>query len=127
MSGECRGAWWLDRRDELLGVAERNLNAYVYDLRIIEAAVASMRALGSVDRILYAVKANYNADVLRTIAAAGADFDCVSQGEIEHLLNAVPDLDPGRILFTPNFAPRQEYEWAIERSVQITLDSVYPL
>ena len=34
----------------------------------------------------------------------------------------VPD-----ILFTPNFAPRSQYEWAIEQGVNLTIDNVYAL
>ena len=32
-----------------------------------------------------------------------------------------------RILFTPNFAPREEYEWALNKGLQVTLDNLYPL
>lgn len=126
MQGE-KDTWWLAKRDTLLEIASKQANAYVYDLETVRNAALQMLDLNSVDRILYAVKANFNADVLRTLATAGANFDCVSQREIEHLLAAVPDLETGRILFTPNFVPRAEYEWAIERNVPLTLDSLYPL
>ena len=69
-------AWWLRKREELLEIADQNLNAYVYDLASIERAVKNMLSLESVSRVLYAVKANFNADVLRTLAHAGADRDC---------------------------------------------------
>ena len=55
------------------------------------------------------------------------DFECVSPGEVEWLEEVLPGLDQGRILFTPNFAPRDEYAWAIERGLQLTLDNLYPL
>src|SRR5690606_33483109 len=38
-----------------------------------------------------------------------------------------PDIDRKRILFTPNFAPRAEYEWALEQGVWLTLDNLYTL
>jgi bifunctional diaminopimelate decarboxylase / aspartate kinase len=31
------------------------------------------------------------------------------------------------VLFTPNFAPRSEYEFGLERGVRVTLDNLYPL
>ncbi|HOD00924.1 MAG TPA: bifunctional aspartate kinase/diaminopimelate decarboxylase, partial [Myxococcota bacterium] len=72
-------------------------------------------------------KANGNADVLRVFHEAGLTFECVSPGEIEWLFELFPGLDPTRILFTPNFAPRSEYEFAFEKGVRVTLDNHYPL
>jgi len=34
--------------------------------------------------------------------------------EIQHVLALFPNLDPTRILFTPNFAPRTEYAFALK-------------
>jgi diaminopimelate decarboxylase/aspartate kinase len=73
------------------------------------------------------VKANPNREVLRTLAAEGLAFECVSQGEVERVLEAVPGLARDRILLTPNFAPRTEYEWAIEHDILVTLDNLHPL
>ena len=120
-------AWWLRKREELLEIADQNLNAYVYDLASIERAVKNMLSLESVSRVLYAVKANFNADVLRTLAHAGADFDCVSPGEVDRLRDVLPDRADGRVLFTPNFAPRDEYEWGFNEGLRVTLDNLYPL
>jgi diaminopimelate decarboxylase/aspartate kinase len=64
---------------------------------------------------------------LRRIYAAGLTLECVSQGELEHAFAQVPLLDPGRVLFTPNFAPRSEYEYGFEKGVHVTLDNLYPL
>jgi len=119
--------WWLGKRDELLAIAEQTQNAYVYDLDTVDAAAKKILSLKSVSRVLYAVKANFNPDVIRTLAKAGADFDCVSPGEVEHICNVLPEIDKSRILFTPNFAPRSEYEWGISEGIQITLDNLYPL
>jgi diaminopimelate decarboxylase/aspartate kinase len=83
--------------------------------------------LSAVNRLLYAVKANPNVEVLKCIAAAGVGFDCVSQGELEHVLAAFPKLDRRQVLFTPNFAPRPEYEFAFDQGVLVTLDNLYAL
>jgi diaminopimelate decarboxylase/aspartate kinase len=58
---------------------------------------------------------------------AGVNFECVSPGEIEHVLSLFPELDRRRILFTPNFAPRAEYVWALEQGIWLTLDNLFPL
>jgi len=119
--------WWIRKRDKLLELAEQYPNAYVYDLESIRSAAAAMSSLRSVKRVLYAVKANFNPDVIKVLASVGIDFDCVSLGEIEHLNTVLPDLDKNRILFTPNFAPRNEYVWAIGRGITVTIDNLYPL
>jgi diaminopimelate decarboxylase/aspartate kinase len=119
--------WWMRKRGELLELAEKEANAYVYDLESVTTAASSLTALENVDRILYAVKANFNADLIRTVDAAGVDFECVSPGEVEWIEEVLPGIDLSRILFTPNFAPRDEYAWALERGLQVTLDNLHPL
>ncbi len=119
--------WWLDRREQLLKLAELGSGAYVYDLDTLRRSVAGLKKLKSIDRVLYAVKANTNPSVLRELSALGVDFDCVSPGEVHELARLLPDLDQQRILFTPNFAPRSEYQWSIEQGLQLTLDNLYPL
>ena len=120
-------AWWVEKRDELLALAGEQLNAYVYDRSSVKSAAKSLLNLQNVDRILYAVKANFNRELLQTIAAEGVDFECVSPGEVEWLEESIADFDLQRILFTPNFAPREEYPWALEKGLQVTLDNLYPL
>ena len=120
-------AWWIRKREQLLGLAEGRLNAYVYDLETVREAAGNLLGLKNVDRVLYAVKANFNPEILRLLAAEGIDFECVSPGEVEWLEKTIPDLDLRRILFTPNFAPRAEYAWAVAKGLQVTLDNLYPL
>jgi diaminopimelate decarboxylase/aspartate kinase len=120
-------AWWRRRRDALLALAASHDCAYVYDPEELRAAAAALRRLESVDRVLYAVKANPNAHILRLLASEGLGFECVSPGEIEHVLASVPGLDRGRIQFTPNFAARAEYAWALEQKICLTIDNLYIL
>jgi diaminopimelate decarboxylase/aspartate kinase len=122
-----RPVWWRSKRSELLSIAKRHSAAYVYDRSSIADAVLSLRGLRSIDRVLYAMKANPHPDVLKVANANGADFECVSPGEIERVMSVLPEIDRQRILFTPNFAPRQEYESALEQGVHVTLDNLHPL
>lgn len=121
------GTWWIERRDELLEIATQQSSAYVYDQASVREAARSLLNLNSIDRVLYAVKANGNAELLRVFDEEGVDFECVSPGEVKWLEEIFPDIDPGRILFTPNFAPREEYEWAVNHGLQLTLDNLHPL
>ena len=119
--------WWQQRRDDLLALAEQHANAYVYNADSVRKAAQSLLNMQSLDRLLYAVKANFNADLLKILAKIGVDFECVSPGEVDWLFDVMPDFDKNRILFTPNFAPRTEYEWAVEKGLQLTLDNLHPL
>ena len=120
-------AWWMRKREQLLELAKHQLNAYVYDRDSVREAARDLLGLESVERVLYAVKANFNGELLKVLNEEGVDFECVSPGEIEWIQQVIPDLDLGRILFTPNFAPRDEYEWALDNGLQLTLDNLYPL
>jgi diaminopimelate decarboxylase/aspartate kinase len=119
--------WWSRRREDLLAALGEGDCAYVYDLATVRrqsGALGSMRSLG---RALYAIKANANPGVLRTVAACGLSFECVSRGEVEHVLATLPALDRDRLLFTPNFAPRAEYAWALAEGIRTTVDNLYVL
>lgn len=120
-------AFFVRRADELLDLA-RSLGTplFAYDLEAVEVAAGSLACLRSVDRIFYAMKANWHPEVLATVERSGLGFECVSAGELRHLFAALPGLDPGRVLFTPNFAPRREYEEAIGLGVHVTVDGLHP-
>jgi diaminopimelate decarboxylase/aspartate kinase len=129
-SAETRVAHWWEqprKRAMLLDIARRESAAYVYDLEALDASIAAVLSVGSVKRWAYAMKANWHPQMLRRIYAAGLTLECVSRGELEHAFAEVPGLDPQRVLFTPNFGPRAEYEFGIARGVRVTLDNLYPL
>ncbi len=119
--------WWAARRHDLIGALATRDSAYVYDLAQVDAAAQSLTSIGSIGRALYALKANPHPEILRTVAARGIGFDCVSLAEIEHVFESVPGIAPDRILFTPNFAPRDEYERALALGVHVTIDNLFVL
>ena len=123
MSGENAPAWWRQRRDALIALLAGRDCAYVYDLATVRRQAGGLRRLRSVSRVLYALKANPHPDILRAVHATGCGFECVSPGEIERVFEAVPSAAPEDILFTPNFAPRAEYRWALERGIRVTVDN----
>jgi diaminopimelate decarboxylase/aspartate kinase len=119
--------WWIERRTELLAVADEHTSVYVYDRASIEAAISRLQSLDNVSRVFYAIKANSNAGVLQAVHDGGLNFEVVSPGEIRLILEQFPDIDRERILFTPNFAAREEYEFGLEQGVWVTLDNLHPL
>jgi bifunctional diaminopimelate decarboxylase / aspartate kinase len=120
-------AWWRMQRPRLLAALGERAAAYVYDLDTVRAAARALRALRSVERVHYSMKANPHPAILRALRSEGIEFECVSQGEVERLLATCPELDPQRILYTPNFAPREEYAWALARGVRVTVDNLHAL
>ena len=119
--------WWCLRRAELLDLAAARGPVYVYDGASLRSAAAALRSLDAVDRVFYSLKANCHPGVLRVFHAAGLGFECVSAAELEHVRELFPDLDGSRLLFTPNFAPREEYRRGFELGAQVTIDNLHPL
>lgn len=119
--------WWQTQRAALLALAEAGTPLYVYDAGTIRKAAQTLRGLGAIDQVFYALKANPHPDVLRVLRDEDIGFECVSIYEVEHVFELFPDHEPARILFTPNFAPRVEYEQAFSLGVAVTIDNLYVL
>jgi diaminopimelate decarboxylase/aspartate kinase len=119
--------WWRAERSQLLELATTHSSAYVYSTAQLLFNVRAVRDMKSIDRVFYAIKANPHPDILRLFANEGIGFECVSPGEVERVLDAIPELDRDRILFTPNFAERGEYSWAFEQGAHVTVDNLYVL
>jgi len=119
--------WWRERRSELLELMLAREAAYVYDANTVAQRCCTLKSLRAIDRISYAMKANSHPALLQRIYAAGLKIECVSRGEVERARAAIPALQPAEILFTPNFATREEYVWALAEGIHLTLDNLYPL
>ena len=119
--------WWHHRRADLLTLGREHGAAFVYDRATLKAKAQSLLDLPGIDAVFYALKANWHPEILRLFHQQGLGFECVSQGEVEHVLATLPSIDRSKILFTPNFAPRAEYAWALQQGVWVTLDNLHPL
>jgi diaminopimelate decarboxylase/aspartate kinase len=75
----------------------------------------------------YATKANWNPALLKVLYEAGVKMECVSRAEIDHVFATLPGIRPDEVLFTPNFAPRAEYEYALQKGVNVTIDNLHCL
>ena len=116
---------FLYRRDELHceGVPLRRLAErfgtplYVYShSHIVGQHQALDRALRGVEHLLcYAVKANSNLAVIRTLAEAGSGFDIVSGGELYRVVQAGGD--PRRCVFSGVGKTRDEIEYALRLGI----------
>lgn len=86
--------------------------------RVLAEALAGLDA-----RICYAVKANGNLAVIRTLAALGAGADVVSEGELRRALAA--GVPPDRIVFSGVGKTEAELAFAVRCGImQINVESV---
>ncbi len=141
-----RAPWWRAARERLLefasakgvpypafghlppqaGEGAAGTPRYVYHLPTVRERARALRAMQSVDRVYYAIKANAHPAIIRALAQEGLGFECVSPGELD-AVDAIAEAQASPRLFTPNFAPRADYEHALQRGVPLTLDALHPL
>ena len=123
--------WWTSKQKQLEAIVNsgQRTPCYVYDLDDISKRIDYMlSSMGSVDCIWYAVKANHNEQVIKTIADKGLRFECVSIYEIKHVLKIIgQEKAKTHILFTPNFVSQKELTEAFEIGCYVTLDNAWPL
>lgn len=119
--------WWETEREKLLSLAKTQSPCYVYSNEIQAGKADELKSLKSIDQLFYAVKANAHPSILQTLFAKKVNFECVSIQELQHVLKVLPNIDKKRILFTPNFAAKDEYAFALNLGCYVTIDSLYPL
>ena len=121
-------AWWQSEQTALLAlIQEYQQPLYVYNAACLQAHANQLIECPAFDRIFYATKANGHPDILKLFYRLGLNFECVSWNEVLVVLDLFPGISRSRILFTPNFALREEYARAVEEKIGVTLDSLYPL
>ena len=119
--------WWETEREGLLALAETQSPCYVYDTKTLIKQADALLSLQSISNFFYSLKANPHPSILKTLAAKGIGFECVSPQELALVLQVCPELDRRKILFTPNFASKLEYKEALTTGCYVTIDSLYPL
>ena len=116
--------WWRGQRAQL---ADAGTPRYVYHLPTVRARARALAAIKPIDQRYYAIKANSHPAILQLLEAEGFGLECVSHGELKHVFQHLPELSPKRVLFTPSFCPRSEYEAAFALGVTVTVDNVEAL
>jgi diaminopimelate decarboxylase len=108
--------------------AEIGTPVYVYSSATIERHYRVFEeAMRSIDpsrppHVFYAMKANGNLGVLKTLAALGAGADTVSEGEVRKALAA--GFPPGKIVFSGVGKSEQELAFAVEAGIyQVNIET----
>ncbi len=120
---QITSTWWYKHRASLEDLAQEHTPSYCYHLPTVRAQAQKLFTHLPIDRLYYAVKANDHPAILKTLEPLGVHFECVSLAEINYLRDQLPGLTTSRILFTPNFAPTEEYRQAFQLGVQTTIDN----
>lgn len=99
---------------------------YVYSTATIERHYklfeAAMKKAAGKAHVFYAMKANGNLGVLRTLGALGAGIDTVSEGEVRKALAA--GIAPEKIVFSGVGKSEQELRFAVEAGLyQVNIES----
>lgn len=83
--------------DQFIDLAERHgTPLWVYDLRVVDAALATLRGQLPGAELAFAVKANASGAVLAHLAQAGVGAEAITVGELARSLRA--GIDPARIV-----------------------------
>lgn len=123
-----RIAWWEKHSARLLALMEEFKEPlYVYNAACVRERANQISYCQAIDCVYFAMKANSNPDILKELYHLGMSFECVSWNEVLFILRLFPEISRSRILFTPNFASRAEYQNAVDEKIWVTLDSLYPL
>ncbi len=116
-------AWWQQKQMALLKMAIEHSPCYVYDLPTIKHQIDQLKQMTAIDRFFYASKANSDPTILQFMYLHGICLETVSPGEINRVQSVCQNISPKDILFTPNFAPIEEYEQALSQGLNVTIDN----
>jgi diaminopimelate decarboxylase len=100
---------------------------YVYNEAILRERCKEMAGFikGLKFQSNYSIKANSNLTLLKIINEEGLFVDAMSPGEIQVLLEA--GFSPNKILYIGNNVSEEEMRFAIERNIDVSIDSVSQL
>ena len=119
--------WWERKANDLIELCPNDEAVYVYDQETLTKNANTLKSIKAADQVFYAIKANHNPEVLQNFYKNGLGFETVSEVEVQYVLKLFPEIDRSRILFTPNFASRNEYAAGLKTGVNFGVDSTYPL
>jgi len=100
---------------------------YVYNENLLRKHCRDMKGLISYKNftVNYSPKANGNLELIRIIRSEGLNADAMSPGEI--YVNLLAGYKPEEILFISNNVSEDEFRYAINAGVKISVDSVSQL
>jgi diaminopimelate decarboxylase len=100
---------------------------YVYNEDILRSRCRDLKGLISYSNfsVNYSPKANGNLEILKIVRSEGLNVDAMSPGEI--YVNKLAGYKPEEILFISNNVGEEEFRYAVNAGVKISVDSVSQL
>jgi diaminopimelate decarboxylase len=115
-------------RQQIEELAERyGTPLYLYDEKTLRTRCREMKQLVRYPHFKpnYSAKANSNIELLRIIRSEGLSVDAMSPGEIVMELEA--GFTPEEILFVSNNVSLEEFTFAVQRGIAVSVDSLSQL
>jgi len=108
-------------------LSEYGSPVYVYDEEILRKRCQEMKNLLKYPRfrVNYSAKANTNVELLKIVCSEGLDVDGMSPGEM--YLEMKAGFTPDRITFIGNNVSRKELQFAVDKGILISVDSLSQL
>ena len=117
---DYKNKWWYNKIHKVKQSFEKD-GIYLYDLSIVNKKCNMLKNnLKCIDKIYYAMKANKNLDILKTIDNNNFGFECVSIDEVRYIRKHFKDSD---ILFIPNYCDADEYKIAFNFDCKVIVDN----
>ena len=126
--------WWRNENNLIENFKSNIINEkkslYIYKKEDIKEKCNKLKSkLGTkINKFYYAMKANYNKDILKIIIDEGFGIECVSLYEIKYLIDLINNkkinLKIEDILFTPNFCDNNEYVKALDLGILCIIDNL---
>ena len=100
---------------------------YVYDEKIFRERLREVKNLLPFPwfKVNCSIKANSNLELIKIVKEEGLDADAMSPGEMHLLLKA--GFDPSRIFFIGNNVSADEMQFAMDRNILVSVDSLSQL
>lgn len=118
---DLNSKWWYKKLNDVKQIGAKD-SVYLYDLKnVISKCNSLSNNLDSIGKFYYAMKANNNLDILKTINNCNFGFECVSIDEVRYIRKHFPDAN---VLFTPNYCDVKEYEQAFNFDCVVIVDNM---
>jgi len=118
--------WCLERREDLIELAQEKHPLLVYNEEILNESVFDLLSVEAVERIFQDVEAVRMLEVLRKVYELGAGFRVNSAADVDRLSRLMPELDPRRVLFVPPGDRWEDDAFVLKTGMQ-TVTSIHTL
>ncbi len=119
--------WWYRRKEELKSLVGKDCPLFVYNEETLNDTLFDLLALDSIDALFYPVHANSHPRILRKVFELGGGFKCISPNELTRIIELFPEIEPRKILFMPDHASGEDFEYAFHHGAHVIVKNAQTL